>query len=337
MFTIYDGSTEFNQWDQNQRVTETRLVAGDKVVFLNSSGMTFPMKAYKHEGEVVVDVPNKLLQDALPVVVYINNHSHETRTWFNVVAQDKPDSYAFEDNDDWPSESADVDVDMVIDTLVANGQIGSGEPDKTYTFDGKMADKVYVPYGDNVGFVKISDDIADLHKFKKIVFDGETSLPSNEDVAIQKGTAENGVLFGAEGYILTVGVQPYAVVITSTLGSPIPSTGLYFACGLFDGDGNAMMYTSELVIGGTIKTIDPKYLPSGSGGGGELPVIDLIALGMDCSGIGSGGSAEASMTVSSEVYAELVSILSSRKPIVVKFQMDGHDVEAMFNHEVVRW
>lgn len=109
MFTICNGATEFNQWDLNQRVMEPRLVDGDKVIFLNSSGMTFPMMAYSHNGEVVVDVPNKLLTMSTPIVTYINGYC-ETRTSFNVVAQTKPDDYVFVDNDDWPS---DVDMDTL--------------------------------------------------------------------------------------------------------------------------------------------------------------------------------------------------------------------------------
>lgn len=105
MFTIYGGATEFNQWGMNQRVSAPGLLAGDKVIFQNSSGMTYPMKAYTHNGVVVADVPNIILTMALPVVVYINDHCHETRTRFNVVAQNRPDDYVFVDNDDWPSDS----------------------------------------------------------------------------------------------------------------------------------------------------------------------------------------------------------------------------------------
>jgi len=104
MFTIFGGATEFNQWDLNQKVTESSLVVGDKVIFQNSSGQTYPMKAYSYNGEVVVDVPNILLQEALPIVVYSNNHCHETRSRINVVAQNRPEGYVFVDNDDWPSE-----------------------------------------------------------------------------------------------------------------------------------------------------------------------------------------------------------------------------------------
>ena len=104
MFTIYGGNTEFKQWEQGQRVVESNLVAGDKVVFLNSSGMTLPMKAYTLDGEVVVDVPNKLLTMALPILVYICGNS-DTETIIPVVAQDKPENYVFVDNDDWKPDA----------------------------------------------------------------------------------------------------------------------------------------------------------------------------------------------------------------------------------------
>jgi hypothetical protein len=114
MFTIYGGKTEFHQWDLNQRVVEPRLCAGDKVIFLNSSGMTFPMVAYSYRGEVVVDVPNKILTMAMPIVMYINGY-YETRTSFNVVAKEKPENYVFVDNDDWPSVSLEDAMPKMLD------------------------------------------------------------------------------------------------------------------------------------------------------------------------------------------------------------------------------
>lgn len=106
MFTIYGGNTEFNQWDLEQRAVEPSLVAGDKVVFLNSSGMTYPMKAYRYDNDIVVDVPNELLTMAMPIVVYINGR-YDTRTIISVTAKTKPEGYIFVDNSDWPSDGCD--------------------------------------------------------------------------------------------------------------------------------------------------------------------------------------------------------------------------------------
>ncbi len=111
MFTIYGGNTEFNQWDLEQRVVEPSLVAGDKVVFLNSSGMTHPMMAYRYDNDIVVDVPNELLTMAMPIVVYINGR-YDTRTSISVTAKAKPEGYIFVDNSGWPSDNGASPVEI---------------------------------------------------------------------------------------------------------------------------------------------------------------------------------------------------------------------------------
>lgn len=116
-FNANGANNEIKQWSLNVKVTEPSLRAGDKVVFCNASGMTYPMKAYSDGGDIVVNVPNILLTIASPFLVHIYGRP-ETKTRINVGAWEKPEYYVYKDNDDWPS-------DNVIDTLVANGQIGS--------------------------------------------------------------------------------------------------------------------------------------------------------------------------------------------------------------------
>ena len=92
--------------------------------------------------------------------------------------------------------------------------------------------------------------------------------------------------------------------------------------------------TYELVMASTIKTIDPKYLPNGGssgGGGGELPVIDLIALGMDFSEVDTTGNEAMEQYVLPEVEAELISKLTALKPVVVKFALQGIPMDAILN------
>lgn len=99
MFTIYGGKTEFNQWDQGQRVTNPNMVVGDKVRFWNATGETHPMIAYMHEGVVVADVPNDLLQNACPIVVELCGKPEcQGRFTVNFVSDKKPDGYIFIDN-----------------------------------------------------------------------------------------------------------------------------------------------------------------------------------------------------------------------------------------------
>lgn len=109
MFYSYgynEGATvEYFQWSTNVQLEEPSLKVGDKVIFLNSSGMTHPMKAYAYEDKIVVDVPNILFTVAVPFVVYIEGR-YETRTRFKVNARDnKPGDYVYVDNDDWTSDT----------------------------------------------------------------------------------------------------------------------------------------------------------------------------------------------------------------------------------------
>lgn len=97
MFTIYGGKTEFNQWDQGQRVLNPKMVVGDRAVFRNASGETHPMYAYEYEGKVVADVPNDLLMMATPILVDLCETT-ECRTSFRVIAREKPEGYERIDN-----------------------------------------------------------------------------------------------------------------------------------------------------------------------------------------------------------------------------------------------
>lgn len=70
MFEIYDGKTEFTQWDINQK-----LVVNDRTIkevhFNNAlSANALVCVPYEFNGLLVVDVPNILLQEALRLYVY---------------------------------------------------------------------------------------------------------------------------------------------------------------------------------------------------------------------------------------------------------------------------
>lgn len=111
MFQTLNGDS-LKQWKQGQKITEPTMSAGDKVVFVNSSGMTIPMRAYNYGNSVVVDVPNKMVTTTDPFVVYINGRS-ETRCRLKMAHQAKPVDYMYIDNDDWPSDrSGNIVVDL---------------------------------------------------------------------------------------------------------------------------------------------------------------------------------------------------------------------------------
>ena len=162
MFHVHyslNGANAFNQWDKNQKVYHitNQMDVGDKVIFRNSSGMTYTMKAYQNDNSsmILVDVPNELLTMASPILICVDG-KEDTKCSINVVAKDKPTHYVFEDNTvKWPSNAAEM--------LVANGQAGGVEK-YTFTHDGKNEGKesftadgmTYVRVGGVVDFKSIT-------------------------------------------------------------------------------------------------------------------------------------------------------------------------------------
>lgn len=96
MFNIYGGAAEFKQWELDKFVTNSCMKEGDEVVFRNSHGETYVVKAFSQGAEILADVPNYLLRTADNILVDLeqgNDRHPECRTTFTVVAQDKPDGY----------------------------------------------------------------------------------------------------------------------------------------------------------------------------------------------------------------------------------------------------
>lgn len=101
MFSIYGGAKEFNQWELNQLITNPCMKKGDEVVFYNSHGATYVVKAFEQGGEILADVPNYLLQMNGNILVDLGQgleRHTECRTTFSIVAQDKPEGYKCEYN-----------------------------------------------------------------------------------------------------------------------------------------------------------------------------------------------------------------------------------------------
>lgn len=113
MFEIYNSENQhFTQWEQNHVLTNPCMKAKDEVVFRNSSGKTIVAYARTQDGQVVVDVPNVLLQYPLNILVGLGQgleqHS-ECETVFSVVEADKPEDYEFVDNIKLPSNDISLD------------------------------------------------------------------------------------------------------------------------------------------------------------------------------------------------------------------------------------
>lgn len=251
MFTIYGGKTEFSQWEQGQRVTNPKLAVGDKVRFWNASGETHPMIAYMHEGVVVADVPNDLLQHCSPILVELCGDP-ECLTRFIVIAQDKPAGYKFIDNTFCepaaPSSGGGVSCwnDIPDKPFVKVG----GD---TLTWDGNTEGLVTLDIGTGSLYYRVSDVAPSLEDFANGVTVGVltpdgigTDSMTYEDIA--SGYADGAIVAGV-----------FAVILEDIEGF---EKGVYL---VYYAENN---YLTSLTIPGytgftktEIKPIKPEYLP----------------------------------------------------------------------------
>lgn len=158
---IYDGRTAFYQWDTNQKIVCNTLEVGDEVHFFNMRQPTaLPTVAYKLDGKIVADVPNILLQHALPLTVYRtveNEFGFSTREEFifNVNQRAKPDDYIYTETEVLSYNSLDKRITDLENS--DGGEIDPAEIERIveeYTADGidltdRTTGKHYTVYVDN--------------------------------------------------------------------------------------------------------------------------------------------------------------------------------------------
>lgn len=129
---IYDGRQSFYQWDLNQKLVSDFKV-GEEVHFHNIRQSTaLVVVAYEYEDSIVVDVPNILLQNSYPIVVYrcaVNDTMLSTvqEQIFEVEQRPKPDDYVYTETEVLTITSV---VNRAIKEAVASGDFKGekGEP-----------------------------------------------------------------------------------------------------------------------------------------------------------------------------------------------------------------
>ena len=98
---IYGDEPKLYQWDTGRRVTHDALSPGQTVHFYNRNlKQALVMTAYQLDGEVVADIPNILLQSALPIHIYLVCADQEAQFThasyrFLVIPRPKPDDYVY--------------------------------------------------------------------------------------------------------------------------------------------------------------------------------------------------------------------------------------------------
>ena len=122
MFRIYDGREHFYQWDINQKlIVEDGTI--DEVHFCNRMGScSFVREVYLQDGVYLVNVPNTILQDNMPIKAYAYDLNHtEICETFDVARRTRPEDYIYTDEEQkvWADLEARVDaMESDIDKVV---------------------------------------------------------------------------------------------------------------------------------------------------------------------------------------------------------------------------
>lgn len=135
MFSIKDGRTAFNQWEQGQILVNEHMKAGDRVFFRGASGETYTMYATS-DG---VEVPNILLQTARSMIVDLEGRN-SCRTAIGVNAAEKPADYVLEDNLKPHANTETVKVYGLHETITTTGAENNITRRYTESFDGIQFD-----------------------------------------------------------------------------------------------------------------------------------------------------------------------------------------------------
>ena len=138
---IYDGRPSFYQWDTNQKITSDQFKVGDEIHFFNiKQPNALVVLAYELDNNIVVDVPNILLQKSYPIIayrVYVDDDGKATieERQFKVKQRPKPEDYVY-------TETEVLNYSNLNDRLTTLENSGSGGVviDTTLTQSGKAAD-----------------------------------------------------------------------------------------------------------------------------------------------------------------------------------------------------
>ena len=312
MFEIVGSNQNFTQWELNKLLVNPCMKAGDEVVFRNSSGKTFVTYAWNKDGEVVVDVPNVLLQYPLNILVNLGQgldlHS-ECETVFSVIEAEKPENYKCVDNIKRPTPSSGVSSwNDLTDKPFGDSPTGGD----TFTFDGNPdgLEILELPFGK---YLYVSDAIPDIEEINGTSYATWVNTDSTTVTSTLTWVSPtDGLVVGAwsdNTRVPVVGIYGAA----AEEGNVAP--GLYLLY-----DQSPCAYISSVTIPGYtgfpgVKKLDAKYLPDVGG-------IKYVTIGMD----------DEDNYTASATYDQITTWIKSG--LDVKCIYDGHIVPLAYSAEL---
>jgi chemotaxis protein histidine kinase CheA len=130
MMKIYDGREFFYQWDLSQKITSDAFEVGDKIHFFNiRQTNALVVSAYELDGKVVADVPNILLQTAIPIKVWKYVHGENSaqtvmEDTFKVEQRAQPYDYFYTETELYELRKEIEDTNAEAKDAVSQLQIG---------------------------------------------------------------------------------------------------------------------------------------------------------------------------------------------------------------------
>lgn len=271
MFSINGNKSSFTQWEQGMQLLCSEMASGDKVYFTSASGESATMYVYEEGGKVVVDVPNRFLQFAVPMTAKLEKNA-AVRGFFTVESAKKPEGYEFIDNETKGKPSSNMSGGVASwNDLKDRPFYEEGTATNVLEWDGDYSDKEHLdPLGDgSMVFVKISD------AYNMTVEDliGATITLTNgvdpSEIQLNEMHVVDGSEIGFNGVIVTnlTGTNLFVIIANEDNmemeGIVFETKGVYF---MKCKEGSNVLYPCNLTASSsifgnkTIKKLDNKFI-----------------------------------------------------------------------------
>lgn len=137
---IFDGRTNFWQWDTSCKLIIVGAKAEDEVHFWNAVNPQYDCKIYEQAGQLLVDIPDELFQSTLSFMAYTYVYDDDgaqtiLQQTFRIFPRPQPMNYVYTPTERYTVREivkemledydVDIDVDQDYDPISKNPQSGT--------------------------------------------------------------------------------------------------------------------------------------------------------------------------------------------------------------------